>query len=120
MRFRLMIFLLMAFFALSAQQSTNQILLTGASFATSNNGWFEFACEALNATPLNRAVSGESIVHTAEKMNDGTLYSKAELESIDALIIMHVHEKDVFNDPNSWLRNKYYDYQFPMDMSNYV
>ena len=120
MRLRLLIFLLMAFFSLAAQRPTSQLLLTGASFATPNNGWFEFGCEALNAIPLNRAVSGESIIHTAEKMNAGTLYSKSELESIDALIIMHVHEKDVFNDPNSWLRNKYSDYQFPMDMSNYV
>ncbi|MCF8358175.1 MAG: DUF5040 domain-containing protein [Prolixibacteraceae bacterium] len=101
-------------------QDTTQLLLTGASFADVYNGWFEFGCESLNAKPINRAVGGESIVHTAEKMNAGTLYSKAELENIDALIIMHVHEKDVFNDPKSWLRNKYSDYEFPMDMNNYV
>lgn len=106
--------------SLAAQQQTTQLLLTGASFADVYNGWFEFGCESLNAIPINRAVGGESIVHTAEKMNDGTLYSKTELENIDALIIMHVHEKDVFNDPNSWLKNKYSDYQFPMDMNNYV
>jgi hypothetical protein len=106
--------------SLAAQQQTTQLLLTGASFADVYNGWFEFGCESLNAIPINRAVGGESIVHTAEKMNDGTLYSKTELENIDALIIMHVHEKDVFNDPNNWLRNKYSNYQFPMDINNYV
>jgi hypothetical protein len=113
------------FFVLStatiiAQESSQTLVLTGASFATSNNGWFEFACEKLDVIPFNRAVSGESIVHTAEKMNAGTFYSNEEFERIDALVIMHVHEKDVYNDPHSRLREKYSDYGFPMDMENYV
>jgi hypothetical protein len=118
--------ILTALFALTgiitvfAQPKTQTVMLTGASFADDKNGWFEFGCEELNVVPLNHAVSGESIIHTAEKMNAGTFYSTDELEAIDAFVIMHVHEKDVYNDPNSWLREKYTEYTFPMDKENYV
>ena len=118
--FALMFFALISISILCAQSKAPTVILTGASFASSNNSWFEFSCETLNATPLNRAVSGESIVHTAEKMNAGTFYSKEEFENIDALVIMHVHEKNVFNDTDKQLREKYSDYEFPMDMDNYV
>jgi hypothetical protein len=33
-------------------------LLTGASFASLNNGWLEVGCELTGATPLNRAIGG--------------------------------------------------------------
>ncbi len=116
----LLMWFLLGITTIFAEGEKQSVMLTGASFATSNNGWFEFGCQKLDVIPLNRAVSGESIVHTAEKMNAGTFYSSEEFEKNDALVIMHVHEKDVFNDPHSWLREKYSDYEFPMDMGNYV
>lgn len=94
------------------------ILLTGASFATPNNGWFEFGCERLNATPINRAVSGESIAKTANKMHAGTLYSKDELDEIDALVIMHVHDRDVYD--QSKLKKDYKQYKTPFDYNDYA
>jgi len=43
---------------------------------------------------------------------------KKELEEIDALVIMQVHDKDVFDE--SQLKPKYTDYQIPFDRSNYA
>ena len=93
---------LMVFFISFAQsnlpQQKKSILLTGASFASPTNGWFELGCEVLGATPINRAIGGESIVNTANRMIEGTLYNKEEFENLDALVIMQVHEKDVFDE----------------------
>ena len=71
------------------------IMLTGASFAVRENGWFELGCSQLGATPLNKSVSGEAIYHTANRMADGTFYTFEELESTDVLVIDHVHNQDV-------------------------
>ena len=37
------------------------ILLSGASFASPENGWFEIGCETLQAKGINRAINGEAI-----------------------------------------------------------
>lgn len=83
--------LLLAFVStLSARENRKDrytFLLTGASFASPNNGWFEVGCELTGATPLNRAIGGEAIADAANRMAEGTLYSKEELEEIDALVI---------------------------------
>ena len=94
------------------------ILLTGASFASPENGWFELGCEQLGATPLNRAVGGEAIVDAANRMADETLYTPEELERIDALVIMQVHDRDVAD--TSQLKPLYTDYKLPFDRSNYA
>lgn len=94
------------------------ILLTGASLASPENGWFELGCEKLNAVCLNRAKGGEAIANTANRMIDGTLYSMEEFENIDAFVIMQVHEKDVFDE--LMLKEKYTDYSTPFDRSNYA
>lgn len=94
------------------------ILLTGASFASPNNGWFEIGCRNLGAKATNRAIGGEAIANTANKMIDGTLYSKEELENIDALVIMQVHDKDVASEIG--LHTSYQDYKIPFDRSNYA
>lgn len=39
-----------------------KILLTGASFASPQNGWFEIGCRKLNAEAINRAIGGEAII----------------------------------------------------------
>lgn len=94
------------------------ILLTGASFASSQNTWFEMGCRSLNAEPLNKAVGGEAIANTANRMNDTTLYSAEELDKIDAFVIMQVHDRDVFDE--SQLLLNYKDYITPFDKSNYA
>lgn len=71
-------------------------VLTGASFASPSNTWFETGCERIGATPINRAVGGQSILSTVKMMLDGTLYSREELERMDALVIMQVHDRDVY------------------------
>ncbi|MDI9606178.1 MAG: DUF5040 domain-containing protein [Bacteroidota bacterium] len=93
-------------------------LLTGASFAVPSNGWFEVGCELVGAKPINRAIGGEAIAHTANRMIEGTLYSKEELEEMDALVIMQVHDRDVFNSPN--LKEKYTDYETPVPREDYA
>ncbi|MEA5080548.1 MAG: DUF5040 domain-containing protein [Dysgonamonadaceae bacterium] len=117
-----LIVLCFAFIAsISAQEKSKDgytFLLTGASFASPNNGWFEVGCQILGATPINRAIGGEAIANTANRMIDGSLYSKEEFENIDALVIMQVHDKDVFED--SQLKDKYTDYQTPFNRDNYA
>ena len=103
---------------LLSQSSTYTILLTGASFADAGNGWFEIGCKKINATPINKAIGGEAIANTANRMIEGTLYSKHELEIIDAFVIMHVHNQDVFNSPG--LKNDYTEYNIPFDRSDYA
>ena len=92
--------------------------MTGASFASPQNGWFEIGCRKLNAEAINRAIGGEAIANTANRMANGTLYSKEELENIDALVIMQVHNKDVYEELQ--LKDKYTDYEVPFDRSNYA
>lgn len=58
------------------------------------------------------------IANTANRMANGTLYSKEELENIDALVIMQVHNKDVYEELQ--LKDKYTDYEVPFDRSNYA
>ena len=114
------VLLLLACSVLSAQKKPDSytFLLTGASFASPNNGWFEVGCRLSGATPLNRAIGGEAIADAANRMIAGTLYTAEELENIDALVIMQVHDKDVF-DP-SQLQKRYTDYPTPFDRSNYA
>jgi len=89
------------------------ILLSGASFASPENRWFEIGCVRLNAIPINRAVNGESIANAANKMALGDLYTKQELEMLDAFVIMHVHNQDVYDE--SVLLENYRDYSMPLD-----
>lgn len=51
-------------------------------------------------------------------MAEGTLYSFEEFDEMDALVIMHVHEKDVFNEDR--LKENYKDYRLPFDTSDYA
>jgi len=94
------------------------ILLTGASFASPQNTWFEMGCRSLGVTAINRAIGGEAIANTANRMAKGTLYSPEELEAMDALVIMQVHDEDVF-DP-SQLKPSWTDYETPFNKTNYA
>lgn len=122
-RFILSIYLLATtFLFLSAQEETtiykHNIFLTGASFATSNNSWFEMGCERLNANPINKAVGGHAIANTANLMVEGKLYSMEELEKTDAFVIMHVHNMDVYD--TAQIRKTIEEYKLPFDRSNYA
>lgn len=103
---------LLALAGIAQNKDTYTILLSGASFAEPNNKWFEMGCRALHAIPINRAVSAESIAHTANKMLDGTLYTPEEFDNIDVFVLMQVHEKDVYNEAN--LKENYKDYKLLM------
>ena len=118
--FLIFIFLFICFGGYATVQDSTRytILLTGASFASPHNGWFEIGCKHLNARPLNKAIGGEAIVNTANRMIDGTLYSFEEFESLDALVIMQVHNRDVFDE--SQLLSDYKDYTVPFDRTNYA
>lgn len=115
----LLLFPIMAVNAQKIEKETDYtILLTGASFASQNNGWFELGCKHLNAKPINRAIGGHAIADTANRMAKGELYSAEELEEIDAFVIMQVHEKDVAS--LIGLKENYTDYEMPFDRSNYA
>lgn len=101
-----------------AQTPKYSLLLSGASFASPSNGWFELGCEQLDAQPVNRAIGGEAIANTANRMIDGSLYSRQELEELDAFVIMQVHNEDVFD--QSKLHDNYAHYPTPFDRSNYA
>ena len=93
----LLLLVLVCFYGNAQNEDRYTILLSGASFAEPNNKWFEMGCRALEAVPVNRAVSSESIANTANRMVEGTLYSSEELDEIDVFVIMQVHDKDVFH-----------------------
>lgn len=88
------------------------ILLTGASFAYSGNQWFSYVCKDLNITGYNKAVSGETMQHTSQKIHDGTLYTQEEFEDFDVLLIFHSHNQAVNNTAN--IKTDYNDYVFPI------
>lgn len=113
----------LVFFALNltAQEETNTqytILLTGASFASPENGWFEIGCKKLNAKAINRAIGGETIANTANRMFKGDLYSKEEFENMDALVIMQVRDEEVFVSPD--LKDDYKEYNLPFPNDTYA
>lgn len=120
-----LLFFVLPILALTAQENMIKsdkkeytILLTGASFASHENGWFELGSRYLNAKALNRAVPAHAIADTANRMAKGELYTQEELEEIDALVIMQVHEKNVAS--LIGLKEEYTDYEIPFDRSNYA
>lgn len=104
--------------ATTQENAKYTILLTGASFASPQNGWFEIGCRQLDARAINRAIGGESIADTANRMAEGTLWNAGELDEMDALVIMQVHNRDV--SATGGLKEKYTDYTTPFDRSNYA
>lgn len=93
-------------------------LLTGASFAIPQNGWFEIGCRNLDATAINKSVSGEAIYHTARRMNAGTFYTLSELDATDVFVIGHVHNQNVANE--EWLKDNWQDYADIATTTNYA
>lgn len=99
----------------TGEETSKGVLLTGASFAYSGNQWFNKVVQALGIIGYNKAVSGETIADTADKMNAGTLYTSEEFEQFGVLLIFHSHNTDVFT-PSSHdvIKPNYSDYTFPM------
>lgn len=102
--------LICSFSAFSAEPKYH-FMLTGASFAVPENGWFELSCKAFDAEVINKAVSGEAIYHTANRMATNTFYSTSELDRTDAFIIMQVHNQNVAD--VTWLKEDYTQYTIP-------
>ena len=74
------------------------IAIIGASFAYSENGWFEIACERLEREPINKAVSGENIIHNALRFRDKTQFTDAEMDSFATFVIMHTHNINAYGE----------------------
>ena len=104
--------------AAAQENAKYTILLTGASFASPQNGWFEIGCRQLDARAINRAIGGESIADTANRMAEGTLWNAGELDEMDALVIMQVHNRDA--SATGGLKEKSTDSTTPFDRSNYA
>lgn len=100
----------LAALATQAQNYDHHFLLAGASFAVPENGWFELVCDAFNAEPLNKAVSGDAIKHTASDMFLDRFYTTEELDRIDVFIIMHVHNQDVAS--TNGIKENYEEYTY--------
>lgn len=93
-------------------------MLYGASFAIPQNGWFEIACENMGAKAINKAVSGEAIMNDAKRMDKGTNYTTADLDEVDVLVLMHVHNQNVANE--EYLKEYWEDYDNVQGMTNYA
>lgn len=87
------------------------LLLTGASFAVPENGWFEIGCDDMGAVGINKAVSGQAIMNTANDMYNERFYTFEQLDATDVLVIDHVHNQNVANE--EWLKDDYNDYTMP-------
>jgi hypothetical protein len=98
-------------FSVFSAEPKYHFMLTGASFAVPENGWFELSCKAFDAEAINKAVSGEAIYHTANRMATNTFYTTAELDRTDVFIIMHVHNQNVAD--ATWLKDDYSQYTMP-------
>ena len=108
MKTKVLFFMILLSCTFGFAANRGNILLTGASFAVPENGWFEIGCEVLEFTPINRAVSGQAIMQTAQAMKNGALYTTSQLDDIEALVIMHVHNQNVAKE--DWLEDDYNDY----------
>lgn len=91
------------------------LFLIGASFGDPRNGWFEIACNKLNASGVNVCVPGSSIIEDANKAYAGILWTAAQLEAMDALIIMHVLNYNVMYEPALKDTIAEYEAQMPFD-----
>lgn len=97
---------------------SNDILLEGASFASEDrNNWFNYLCEDLSVNGYNKAISGTSIKHTAQRLYDGTLYTLSELDNFGIFMLMHVHNENVYDEAD--LKTSLNDYNFPAEDLSY-
>lgn len=104
--------------AAAQENAKYTILLTGASFASPQNGWFEIGCRQLDAGRSTGPSAASRSPTRPTGMAEGTLWNAGELDEMDALVIMQVHNRDV--SATGGLKEKYTDYTTPFDRSNYA
>lgn len=103
---------------INKKERPKTIMLFGASFAYHKNGWFEIGCTQLGARAINKAVSGHAIYNNAVLMAKNEQYTLEELDDADLLVIMQVHNKDVFN--REEIKENINDYSIESDYRDYA
>lgn len=88
-------------------------LLIGASFAYSNNGWFEYAAEMENFDYVNRAVAGSRAYNAAINYSS---WITPYISTMDVLVIMYSHNIDCYKADD--LKDDYTEYTVNSSMSN--
>ena len=89
-------------------------LLLGASFAFLENGWFEIGCNKLGIAFVNKAVAGTSIKDCAANFLNNSVGSTTLSDAVannDILVIMHVHNINVNNLPETYTNYTVADYE---------
>lgn len=97
-------------------KSGSKIMLTGASFASSENGWFELFCLKNNMEAVNQAVGGSGIeTNVAQRMLDadetkphGSLFMVNGVDifkDIKVFVLFHSHNYDVFISESKYKSN---------------
>lgn len=97
-------------------KSGSKVMLVGASFASSLNGWFELVCSKMGITAVNRAIGGQNIINNvAERMLDadetmphGSLFyvdGKDIFEEVEAFVLMMTHNNDVYLSDEAYQSN---------------
>ncbi len=74
----------------------------GASLMYPDNGWVEQACANLNIACLNKAVSGETTVHFAQKLWKNEYATSEELAQIDILLVQFANCRNVYGDSTTF------------------
>ena len=97
-------------------KSGNKIMLTGASFASSENGWFELFCLKNNLEAVNQSVGGSGIdTNVAQRMLDadetkphGSLFMVNGVDifkDVKVFALFHSHNYDVFISESKYKSN---------------
>ena len=92
-----------------------KILASGASFTSPENSWVEKMGTLLGATITNKAVAGTNIRDLALKLKSGTV----SVVNMDAVVIMHVHNYDVFTLPEEYVNKTVAEYEASGEMDSW-
>ena len=93
-----------------------KILVSGASFTAPENTWAEKMGTLLGATVTNKAVAGTNIRDLALKLKAGTI----SVSGMDAILIQHVHNYDVFTLPDEYVNKTVAQYEASGEMDSWV
>ncbi len=74
----------------------------GASLMYYENGWVEQACKELGYECFNKAVSGETTLHFAQKIWRNEYAADDELDMIDVVLIQFANCHDVYGDSTTF------------------
>lgn len=102
---------------ISLLKDVNGIAAMGASLISPENSWFLDACDSLNVTGYNNAVSGIGIPsYFAEKLWRNQYCTDDEFENIDVLVIQFANCKDIYT--SDALKPTASDYTANFDINN--